>query len=243
MKKQHISSYFISLFSFLLLGVSIHAQNDSIISTVNDSLKIKLKYGLRIGGDVGKLIRSFTDDNYSGFEVNADYRIKKSLYVAGELGVEEKTTINDYLDVTTSGTYLKAGVDYNMYRNWLNMDNMIYSGFRVGAAAFSQNLNSLTVYNTDQYWAPQYSSAESQKFNDLTAVWVELIIGIKVEIFNNLYLGLNAQLKGLVTETVPTNFANIYIPGFNKTYDSSKIGAGYNYSISYLIPLYKKDKN
>jgi hypothetical protein len=243
MKKQHISSYFISLFSFLLLGVSIHAQNDSIISTVNDSLKIKLKYGLRIGGDVGKLIRSFTDDNYSGFEVNADYRIKKSLYVAGELGVEEKTTINDYLDVTTSGTYLKAGVDYNMYRNWLNMDNMIYSGFRVGAAAFSQNLNSLTVYNTDQYWAPQYSSAESQKFNDLTAVWVELIIGIKVEIFNNLYLSLNAQLKGLVTETVPTNFANIYIPGFNKTYDSSKIGAGYNYSISYLIPLYKKDKN
>ena len=243
MKKQHISSYFISLFSFLLLGVSIHAQNDSIISTVNDSLKIKLKYGLRIGGDVGKLIRSFTDDNYSGFEVNADYRIKKSLYVAGELGVEEKTTINDYLDVTTSGTYLKAGVDYNMYRNWLNMDNMIYSGFRVGAAAFSQNLNSLTVYNTDQYWAPQYSSAESQKFNDLTAVWVELIIGIKVEIFNNLYLGLNAQLKGLVTETVPTNFANIYIPGFNKTYDSSKIGAGYRYSISYLIPLYKKDKN
>ena len=243
MKKQHISSYFISLFSFLLLGVSIHAQNDSIISTVNDSLKIKLKYGLRIGGDVGKLIRSFTDDNYTGFEVNADYRIKKSLYVAGELGVEEKTTINDYLDVTTSGTYLKAGVDYNMYRNWLNMDNMIYSGFRVGAAAFSQNLNSLTVYNTDQYWAPQYSSAESQKFNDLTAVWVELIIGIKVEIFNNLYLSLNAQLKGLVTETVPTNFANIYIPGFNKTYDSSKIGAGYNYSISYLIPLYKKDKN
>ena len=243
MKKQHISSYFISLFSFLLLGVSIHAQNDSIISTVNDSLKIKLKYGLRIGGDVGKLIRSFTDDNYSGFEVNADYRIKKSLYVAGELGIEEKTTINDYLDVTTSGTYLKAGVDYNMYRNWLNMDNMIYSGFRVGAAAFSQNLNSLTVYNTDQYWAPQYSSAESQKFNDLTAVWVELIIGIKVEIFNNLYLGLNAQLKGLVTETVPTNFANIYIPGFNKTYDSSKIGAGYSYSISYLIPLYKKDKN
>ena len=243
MKKQHISSYFISLFSFLLLGVSIHAQNDSIISTVNDSLKIKLKYGLRIGGDVGKLIRSFTDDNYSGFEVNADYRIKKSLYVAGELGIEEKTTINDYLDVTTSGTYLKAGVDYNMYRNWLNMDNMIYSGFRVGASAFSQNLNSLTVYNTDQYWAPQYSSAESQKFNDLTAVWVELIIGIKVEIFNNLYLGLNAQLKGLVAETIPTNFANIYIPGFNKTYDSSKIGAGYSYSISYLIPLYKKDKN
>ena len=227
----------------LLLVTSVQAQNDSIISTVNDSLKIKLKYGLRVGGDAGKLIRSFTDDTYTGFEVNADYRIKKALYIAGELGIEEKNTTNDYLNVTTNGSYLKAGVDYNLYKNWLDMDNMIYSGFRVGASAFSQNINSFTTYNTDQYWGEQFSSTESQKFNDLTAVWVEFIFGIKVELFNNLYLGLNAQLKGLVSEKVPTNFENIYIPGFNKTYDSSSIGVGYGYTISYLIPLYKKDKN
>jgi hypothetical protein len=175
--------------------------------------------------------------------VNADYRIKKALYIAGELGVEEKTTINDYLDVSTSGAYLKAGIDYNLYKNWLDMDNMIYTGFRVGASAFSQDINSLTVYNTDQYWGSQYTSNEVQSFNDLTAFWIELIVGMKVELFNNLYLGLNLQLKGLVNEVVPTNFENVYIPGFHKTYDSSAIGVGYGYTISYLIPLYKKDKN
>lgn len=243
MSKQHISSYFISLILFLLLGNSIQAQNDSIISTANDSLKIKLKYGLRVGGDTGKLLRSFIDDDYSGFEVNADYRIKKALYIAGELGIEEKTTINDYLDVTTSGAYLKAGIDYNLYKNWLDMDNMIYTGFRVGASAFSQDINSFTVYNTDQYWESQYSSNDVQTFNDLTAFWIELIVGMKVELFNNLYLGLNLQLKGLVSEVEPANFQNIYIPGFHKTYDSSRIGVGYGYTISYLIPLYKKDKN
>jgi len=242
MKQQHISSYFISLCLFLLLCVSAQAQKDSI-STVNDSLKIKLKYGLRVGGDIGKLIRSFTDNDYTGFEVNADYRIKRALYIAGELGIEEKITSNDYLNVTTSGTYLKAGVDYNLYKNWLDMDNMIYSGFRVGATAFSQQINNFTVYNTSQYWGDQYTSTDATKFSDLTAFWIELIIGIKVELFNNLYLGLNAQLKGLVSETVPENFENIYIPGFNKTYDSSGIGVGYGYSISYLIPLYKKNKN
>lgn len=243
MKHQHISSYFISLSLFLLLVVSSQAQNDSIISTVNDSLKIKLKYGLRVGGDAGKLLRTFLDDTYTGFEVHADYRIKRALYIAGELGIEEKITTNDYLDVTSSGTYLKAGVDYNLYKNWLDMDNMIYAGFRVGASAFSQTINKFTVYHTDQYWQPQFTSIESQKFNDLTAFWVEIIIGIKVELFNNLYLGINAQLKGLVSETVPANFENIYIPGFNKTYDSSSIGVGYGYTLSYLIPLYKKDKN
>ena len=243
MSKQHISSYFISLILFLLLGTSIQAQNDSIISTANDSIKIKLKYGLRVGTDAGKLIRSFIDDDYSGFEVNADFRIKKTLYIAGELGIEEKTTINDYLDVTTSGAYLKAGIDYNLYKNWLDMDNMIYTGFRVGASAFSQDINSLTVYNTDQYWESQYSSNEVQSFNDLTAFWIELIVGLKVELFNNLYLGLNLQLRGLVSEVEPTNFENIFIPGFHKTFDSSAIGVGYGYTISYLIPLYKKDKN
>jgi hypothetical protein len=226
----------------LVFGVSAHAQNDSIISTVNDSTTIKLKYGLRVGGDVGKLIRSFTDNNYSGFEVNGDYRIKNNLYIAGELGIEDKHTTTNYLDVTSKGSYIKAGVDYNMYRNWLDMDNMIFAGFRIGASTFSQTLNSYSVYSTDQYWQPQFSTTDSQNFSGLTAIWAELILGIKVELFNNLYLGLNAQLKGLVNETKPTNFQNIYIPGFHKTYDSSKVGVGYGYTISYLIPLYKKNK-
>lgn len=226
----------------LMFSVSANAQNDSIASTVIDSIKIKEKYGIRVGGDVGKLIRSFTDDDYTGFEVSADYRLKKRLYIAGELGFDEKNTVNDYLNVTTSGSYIKAGIDYNLYQNWLDMDNMIYSGFRIGASSFSQNLNSYTIYNSNQYWAPQFSSSDLKEFSGLTAFWVEIILGIKAELFNNLYLGLNVQLKVLASETEPDNFENIYIPGFNKTYDSSGIGVGYSYTLSYRIPLYKKDK-
>jgi hypothetical protein len=222
--------------------VSASAQNDSIASTVNDSIKIKEKYGLRLGGDIGKLARSFFDDEYTGFEVSADYRIKKRLYIAGELGFDEKNTTTDYLNVTTSGSYLKAGVDYNMYQNWLDMDNMIYAGFRVGASTFSQKLNSYTIYSTDQYWSPQFTSTDLKEFSGLTAFWAEVILGIKAELFNNLYLGLNVQLKILASETEPNNFENIYIPGFNKTFDSSGIGVGYSYTLSYRIPLYKKDK-
>ena len=226
----------------LFFCVSIDAQNDSIASTANDSLKIKQKYGLRLGGDVGKLIRSFADEDYKGFEVSADYRLKNRLYIAGEIGVEEKTDVTDYLNITTDGSYIKAGIDYNLYQNWLGMDNMIYTGFRAGFSTFSHTLNNFNVYSTNQYWQPQFSSNEAIKFNDLTAVWLELIVGLKAEIFNNLYIGLNVQLKGLATETEPENFQNIYIPGFNKTYDSSGIGVGYGYTLSYRIPLYKKEK-
>lgn len=242
MKQQHILTYFISSAFLLLFCVSVNAQNDSIPNTVNDSLKIKQKYGLRVGGDIGKLIRTAIDDDYSGFEIVADYRLKKKLYIAGEIGVEEKNNVTDYLNITTKGSYFKGGIDYNSYQNWLDMDNMIYFGFRIGASSFSHTLNSFTVYNTNQYWEEQFASNTPQEFKGLTAIWAEIILGLKAELFNNLYMGLNVQLKVLASETEPTNLQNIYIPGFNKTYDSSKIGVGYSYTISYRIPLYKKEK-
>ena len=119
---------------------------------------------------------------------------------------------------------------------------MIYAGLRVGASTFSQTLNSFAVYSQNQYWQPQFSSSDSQEFSGLTALWTELVFGIKAEVLTNLYLGINLELKGMISQDEPENFENIYVPGFNKTYDSGRIGAGFGYSISYLIPIYKKDK-
>lgn len=243
MKQQRTFIYFSSIICLTLFcWISGYAQTDSVAVSSVDSLKIKEKYGLRLGVDLGKIVRSYIDDEYSGFEISGDFRLGKKLYIAGEIGTEDKRDVTPYLDINTKGTYLKAGIDYNMYQNWLDMDNMIYAGFRVGASTFSHTLNQFQTYNTNQYWQPQFSSNQPQEFNDLTAFWAELILGIKAELFNNLFMGVNVQLKGLINQTEPTNFTNIYIPGFNNTFDSTKIGVGYGYTISYRIPLYKKDK-
>lgn len=216
------------------------AQNDSI---ANDSIVYKQRYGLRLGGDLSKLVRTAIDENYTGFEINADYRLTKRLYLAGELGTEERTISSDVLNVTATGSYFKAGVDYNLYRNWLNMENMIFSGFRVGASTFSQTLNSYSIFNVfNQYWNEQVMVNDGQEFNGLTAIWTELIIGVKAEVLTNLYVGINAQLKARVADDEPGGFENLYIPGFNRTYDSGRFGVGFGYNISYLIPIYKKDK-
>lgn len=228
--------YFISINFVMLMIFSAGAQNDSI---VQDSTKYKQKYGLRLGGDLSKIIRTVIDEDYTGFEINADYRYSKYLYIAGELGTEEKTTSTEFLNSTAKGSYFKAGVDYNMYKNWLNMENMIYSGFRVGVSSFSQTINSYTIFNTNQDF-PQTTITESTKHNGLSAIWAELIFGIKAEVLNNLYIGINVQLKSRITETEPGNFENIYIPGFGRTYDSGSFGIGFGYNVSYLIPLYKK---
>ncbi len=244
MKLQRTLTYFISITAVftLLFCASVNAQNDTIVGVQKDSVKIKLKYGLRVGGDISKLVRSFVEEGYSGFEITADFRLKKRLYVAGELGTEEKNTDNEYLSITTKGSYIKGGIDLNLYENWLDMDNMIYFGFRIGASSFSHELNNFLVYNTNQYWGEQFAVEEKQEFKSLTAFWGEVQLGIKVEMFNNLYMGFNAQLKMLASETAPDNFENIYIPGFHKTFDSSGIGVGLAYTLSYRIPVFKKDK-
>lgn len=238
---QRISIFIISLIILMVFPETSFSQEVQE-KNANDTIIIKQKYGLRLGGDIGKLVRSFIDDDYKGFEITGDYRLTQKLYLAGELGTEENSIRNDYLDVTAKGSYFKAGVDYNLYKNWLDMENLIYTGLRVGVSTFSQNLNSYTIYTTDQYYDTPFTSSDLQEYKGLSAIWAELVIGIKAEIVTNLFIGINAQLKGLVAEDQPTNFENLYIPGFNKTFDSGRFGFGFGYNVSYLIPIFKKNK-
>ncbi|WCO03007.1 DUF6048 family protein [Psychroserpens ponticola] len=241
MKQRHILIFSISSCLFLFCSI-LNAQESIDGETTTDTLIYKQKYGLRLGVDLGRLIRTVIDDDYTGFEISGDYRLTKKLYLAGELGNEKRSISTDFLSVTANGSYFKAGIDYNSFQNWLDMQNMIYFGFRAGASSFTQNLDNYTIYNTNQYWPTQLSSEEAREIDGLTAIWAEIIIGIKAELFSNLFLGLNVQIKSLINEDVPDDFENLYIPGFNRTYDSGRFGIGFGYNLSYLIPIIKKDK-
>ncbi len=235
------TSFIKSTVILLLFSTLAFAQGEK--KTVQDTLVYKQKYGLRLGADMSKIARTLIDDNYTGFELMGDYRLTKRIYLAGEIGNEERTIDNEVLTNTTKGSYFKGGIDLNFYKNWLDMENMIYVGFRGGASTFTQTLDNYNIYNVNnQYWNQQFTIQEGTEFDGLTAVWAEIILGIKAELFNNFFAGINAQLKGLITETVPDNYENLYIPGFNRTYDSGRFGVGFGFNLSYLIPIFKKDK-
>ena len=128
MKIQHTYVFCIrSLIILLLLSSFAYGQEEN--ETVTDTLIYKQKYGLRLGADMSKLARTFFEDNYTGFEIMGDYRLTKKIYLAGEIGNEERTLENEVLNNTTKGSYFKGGIDLNFYKNWLDMENMIYIGF------------------------------------------------------------------------------------------------------------------
>jgi hypothetical protein len=205
-----------------------------------DSIPVKTnRYGLRVGIDLFKLSRSFYEDKYQGLEVVGDYRISKKYYLAGELGNENKTVDDARLNFTTKGTYFRVGFDYNFYENWLDMENKVYIGMRYGVSTFSQRLNSYKLYNANPYFEDTPTVFPNEVFNGLTAQWLEVVVGVNAKVFNNFYMGFSFRMNSLITNKKPDTFDNLYIPGFNRTYNGN-FGAGFNYTVSYFIPIYKK---
>lgn len=205
-----------------------------------DTIKPKTdRYGLILGADIFKLARSFYDSDYKGIGFVANYRLTKKYYIYGEVGTEDVVSVDPLLETTTTGAYLKAGFDYNAYTNWLDMENMITVGVRYGFSAFKEELNSYSIYNPNPYFDQSTNIASGKSYDGLTASWMEVAAGVNVKVFNNIYVGFALQLKMLITNAEPSGFESLYIPGFNRTYDGN-FGAGFNYTVSYFIPLYKK---
>ena len=231
-----------------------YAQDRPIDLNRKDTTVYKQPYGLRAGIDLSRILTSTLEDNYTGLEIVGDYRLTNKLYIAAELGNEKKTigvdlgaevdnVAGEIYNFTASGSYVKAGIDFNTYGNWYGEQNMIYIGGRYAFSTFSQTVSDYKIFDRSRYWNPDDFAAGSQQeieFGGLNASWLEFVVGIKAEILKNLYIGGSIRLGFLVSNKEPENFQNQFIPGFNKVTEGSKFGVGYNYSISYLIPLYKK---
>jgi hypothetical protein len=236
MRLKHILKYF---FNFLLLLCFFSAKAQEKPA---DSVTTKIeRYGLRVGADLFKLARSVYDKDYKGIELVGDYRYNRNYYIAAEIGSESKKTDDTYINSTATGTYLKAGFDYNLHKNWLNLENMIYVGTRYGIATFSQELNSYKIYNRAPYFNESQDIIINEKFSGLSAQWLEVVFGMKTKVINNFFVGFSIRLNTLIQNKKPQGFDNLYIPGFNRTYDGN-FGIGFNYTVSYFLPLYKKVK-
>ena len=221
-------------FFILFLLISLMSFSQKI---KKDTIIIKDIYGFRFGIDISNPVRTLFDNERTSIELVADYRINKKLYAATELGFLSKKTQEDYLKFTTNGQYIKLGANYNLYENWLDMENEIYFGLRYGFSNFKQVLHSHTVFSDSQL--PTFVDDNEAVFNGLSAHWGELVFGMKVEVFNNVFLGASASFKKIISTKEPENFKNLFIPGFDRVYLNNG-GFGFNYTISYRLPLYKK---
>ncbi|MBC2840802.1 DUF6048 family protein [Robiginitalea sp. SC105] len=231
------------------LGAQQQADSAQVARTVPADA-----YGLRVGADLSRLLITALNEDYQGFEVVGDFRLTEKLYLAAELGNESRrvnelldnegsVNIQSLYDITSRGSYLKAGVDYNTYENWYGMNNQIIVGARAAFSTFSTDLDSYSYFNSNRYWNPEGfvpGTDAPEEFGGLNAAWIEVLLGVKAELFANIYMGASVRLGMLVSRTEADRMPHLWIPGFNRVTEGSSFGVGFNYTISYFLPLYRK---
>ncbi|MDA7636751.1 DUF6048 family protein [Flavobacteriaceae bacterium] len=196
---------------------------------------------IRFGFDLLKPIASSSEGDNLNYEIVGDLQLTENIYLAGEYGSIDKLIEDENINFNSTGSFLRVGLDYNLFKNWIGMDNSIYVGFRYGNSSFSNKILNYEVRNKDSYFSNLVEDEfETIEYSNLSGNWIEILLGIKVETFKNVYLGLSLRLNKLLSDEKPNNFGNLFIPGFNKVTDENTFGSGFNYTLTYSIPLKKR---
>ena len=239
MKRKQIYIFIFSLFTInFIVGQEI--ANKKTDSTIVKKKLINIDK-LSIGIDLYNPIYSSINDDDLSYELITSLRILEDFSIASEIGSLDRYIEDENINFTSTGEYIKFGFDYNLFNNWVGMDNSIYLGIRFATSSFNNKIDSYTLRNPDSYWSNNVTgNYETINHSNQNAKWIELLVGIKVETIKNIYLGISLRLNRLLSNTSPNNFNNLYIPGFNKVTDDNSWGSGFNYTLTYSIPLKKR---
>ena len=198
MKKKQI---FLFIFSSIL---SINSLFSNIEKIESDSLLKKDRIininKFRFGFDLSNPIKSSSNNDNFSYEIVSDLQLTDNLYIAGEYGSIDKLVEDENINFNSIGDYLKIGFDYNMFKNWVGMDNSIFLGLRYGTSNFSNKIESYNVRNSDAYFSNFVdNNYQTIDHSNLTGNWLEIVAGVKVETFNNVYLGFSLRLNKLLS--------------------------------------------
>ena len=238
---NNISKFLINKIFILLLfsstivfGQDEIKEKDEIKSEkiISPSDTIPYKFGLRIGIDLGGPISMLIDSEHKLFKGNFDARVYKKYFISGEFGYEEYKYNTENLKYTTDGSFVMIGGDYDMLGYTPGRNDLLAFGVRYGFSKFTQTVDEYRIQNG--YWLDD-SYINSIEPQDAYAHWINVRLGLKVEVLHNFYLGMSAGVNFLFYDTSLKNFDNLYIPGFGENKNNKSFI--FNYTVMYLLPF------
>ena len=210
--------------SFLLITICARGQQDSLRT-----------YGLRLGVDLSRLVMPYLQPNRKDMEFSADMEIRNNLFGVLEGGWNKSKIDNGpKFQYQSSGYFGRIGIDYNLLtHDYIQENNLAYVGFRLGHAQFQQQASHYQLL--DPYWGNVNGSVP---LHSLQASWLEFVAGLKVEALKHFFLGWSIRARILLNNQVDPILTPYVIPGYGKGAVKGEFDV--NYSIYYLIPLFKR---
>jgi hypothetical protein len=194
--------------------------------------------GIRIGYDLSRLALLYFEPERKAFEISGDFEVKQNFYAVAEYGQQKVDIENTDFIYASEGFYTRIGMDYNFSKTRMDVNRyeMVFGGIRYGFANYSHQSTNIVL--PENYWGTE--SSGDLPAVDMNAHWVELVAGIRGELFKNFFIGWSFRGRIMIWQkddelTYPYN-----IPGFGR--GNKKAQMGFNYSVYYRIPLYKTKK-
>ena len=239
MKKKRISTYiseWIRMSSLLLLfPLCANAQTETVnVPLTNEEWKETPMYqGIYIGADIYGLAGKAFGSDITSAEISAEVNLKNRYFPIVEIGYGSTDTTDDETDIhfKTSAPYFRIGMNYNVFYKKPYLPGEFLVGLRYGFTSFSYDVAAPSM--TDPTWgAPtipfEYNGEKS------SASWLELSLGLKSNIYKNLYMGLALRYRSRISMKKNEHTEPWYIPGYGK---NKSTNFGVTYTIVYKLPF------
>lgn len=223
----------ICLLISLLLFAPMQAQEKKQ-NPETETEKKPLFQGVGIAVDLGGIGNKLFGGTYMSSEVAAEVNLLNRYMPVVEIGygVSNMTDEDKNISYKASAPYFRVGMNYNFMHN-KDTYSIIYGGLRYGFSSFSFDISAPDLQ--DPVWGG--STPFHYEGLSCTAQWVEIVAGIRAQIWKNLHMGWAVRYKRLLSYTEHPNADPHYIPGYG-VYDNVKFG--FTYNIIYYLPLSKK---
>lgn len=207
---------------------------------------IPLFNGAHIGVDIFGVGSKLFGGDFLSSEVSLTANLKNKFLPTLELGYGTTDTWNETgIHYKSSAPYFRIGADYNTMSKKKEKNSYLYVGFRYAMSSFKYDVNSLPV--DDPIWGEGTSDPSledgiwgggSPPFNHTgmkaTMHWMELVVGIKAQVYKNFSMGWSIRMKYKISATTDEYGDPWYVPGYGK-YKSNNIGV--TYSLIYKLPI------
>jgi len=194
-------------------------------SGINDTLRIPFIRRIELSFDYSKLV-SFALPNENKIEGGLAIVTKPNIGISLEFGYGEKMPEEHFknADYKVTGLYGRAGISYHAPFN-------PGTNFIIGAKYGMSNYQDEATYTIESsLWDP---FVDSFKRTDLSARWVEFILGSESKFKGNFYFGFIFRFRALISHDNFSPFEVFSIPGYGRTLD--KTIPALNLYIKYMI--------
>jgi hypothetical protein len=188
--------------------------------------------GPRIGVDLAGLSLLYLDPGRMIYTASIDYEIQQDIYPAVELGYQGVRLDRDNYSYSSRGIFARAGADVNFLKyEGTDVYEMLFAGLRYGVSLFSHQADNITV--REGYFGDL--SGAGIPARQLTAHWISLAAGVRVELFSNFFMGWTVFANLKLAQRRDDKMFPYNVPGFGK--GDKKTGIVINYTLAYRIPM------